>query len=772
MFIFHDCGVPNDRHICPLCHKPIGAAQYNVLIERNPPQIRMAIGEGLQMINQFIERYNQKVRLGYHNCTVAQSSNIGEKPDHLNRPVSFRLLHWLVHGVMLFLHDLSYLTDDDVTKHLNLPTITHFRDHFERDCMLLSQFSTDQQQYHIWLYKLLNHLVNDELANHGPLRTNQDVAQFEQMLEQKIVFTHIDSVANEIVAYKQSYTLFIQKRDADPSLENFIDEVSEDEKCYPFLNFFNTTTFYTSNPLDQFISKVQGLPHAEQTYPVTTFLIKRLDDYLNIQHLYSIVVFTNYLIDKFNHRIKRNDAAERKINHYLTTGNDQRITKQLFEDFLHAWYALNLKEVRYGCKAPKFEIIVPKEKFAESTSVATLLLNTSRDESSLLLAACLKTIAELQNDIVTYFYNTVEDTLGEGTRRKRVALQTIRPEHILRLDRSDLSKKLVDDSLVINYQYGKGRDIVYDYEEIEMTLRNMVSSLVLIDTEQLHFLNYQFELYGENASLINDVRSRINQQPLPKEERPKLQGLVARMNNDNILNYLGSLDYIFTYLRTSALENASEISIQTFVEQHIHSHTCLNDNIIRRPPFSTIKLEHIVSLYEMLEEIAFDQVLRAYVKNELLEETFTDEERRNIFERFTRETLNKETIAPSLKMIDGWISTLKRLMIRVLNAAIVSLDVPLQLYLERTDLWSDGVTDAELTTFQVDDDILLQHTYVILRELEKQKESSNTSRSTHSGSSIQDVGGQQRKAQAWFDATAKPTTTPKVVKSTTQKLRV
>ena len=111
-------------------------------------------------------------------------------------------------------------------------------------------------------------------------------------------------------------------------------------------------------------------------------------------------------------------------------------------------------------------------------------------------------------------------------------------------------------------------------------------------------------------------------------------------------------------------------------------------------------------------------------------------------------------------------------MIRVLNAAIVSLDVPLQLYLERTDLWSDGVTDAELTTFQVDDDILLQHTYVILRELEKQKESSNTSRSPQNGSSIQDVEGQQRKAQAWFDATAKPTTTPKVVKSTTQKLRV
>jgi hypothetical protein len=100
---------------------------------------------------------------------------------------------------------------------------------------------------------------------------------------------------------------------------------------------------------------------------------------------------------------------------------------------------------------------------------------------------------------------------------------------------------------------------------------------------------------------------------------------------------------------------------------------------------------------------------------------------------------------------------LKRLMIRVLNAN-VSLEVPLQIYLERTDLWSDRVNNADLETFQVDENILLQHTYVILRGLERKQKTIQQRISC-----IQSVDGQRQKVQTWFDTTAKSTTVPKVL---------
>ncbi|CAF4298072.1 unnamed protein product, partial [Rotaria sp. Silwood2] len=761
MFYFQDCGVPNDRNICSLCKKPIGAERYNVLIQRDPPQISMSIDEGLRIINQYIDQYNTTARFGYHNINTHETSNIGDKPDHLNRPVSFRFIHLLTHALLLFLHDHNYLTDDDLKQRFKLSETTHFRDHFEKDYDLLVRSSTDTKQYHIWLYKTIEHLINDELVKRGLMNTNERVLQIEQLIEQKIIFAHIDSMTTEIAEYKKAYAEFIQERDSKPSLENFIDELFENETQYPLLNFFNVTTFHTTNPLDAFMLKIQTVPYAETSYPVTMFLFKRFDDYANIQYLYPIIVFTNYLMEKLNYRIKRIDAAEKKIIYYLTTGNDQHIMKQYYEDFLHAWYALKLKEVRYGCQTPKFELPVAKEKFAESTSIATLLLNTSKDESSLVLAASIKTIAELQNEIVNYFHNNINDVINTGTKRKQIPLQSIRPENTLRLDRIELSQKLVDDCLVVNYQYAKGRDIIYDYEEIEMTLRNMISSLVLIDTEKLRFLNYQFELYSENASLINDVRARIKQQQMTNDERAKLQRLLGAMSNDDILNYLGSLDYVFTYLRNIVPENASETTmIQTFVEYHIHSYTCLNDNILRRPPFSTIQLQYIIDLYETIEEIAFDKVLRAYVKKELVEETFTDEERERVLSVFSRMTFEKQTIAETLKNVNSWISMLKRLMIRVLNAN-VTLDVPLQVYLERTDLWNDRVSDLDLETFQVNDDILLQHTYIILRGLEKKQKAGNKLPQQQKELEIQTIEGQREKVQTWFDTTARSTTAPK-----------
>ncbi|CAF4728998.1 unnamed protein product, partial [Rotaria socialis] len=89
-------------------------------------------------------------------------------------------------------------------------------------------------------------------------------------------------------------------------------------------------------------------------------------------------------------------------------------------------------------------------------------------------------------------------------------------------------------------------------------------------------------------------------------------------------------------------------------------------------------------------------------------------------------TFEKEKITEKLKSIDIWIAILKRLIVRILNANI-SLDVPLQIYLERTDLWNNGINYEDLAMFEVEDIILLQHTYVILTGLENKKKAANQS---------------------------------------------
>lgn len=95
---------------------------------------------------------------------------------------------------------------------------------------------------------------------------------------------------------------------------------------------------------------------------------------------------------------------------------------------------------------------------------------------------------------------------------------------------------------------------------------------------------------------------------------------------------------------------------------------------------------------------------------------------------------------------------MRDLTIRVLNAN-VSLEVPLQIYLERTDLWNDLVRHRDLETFQADESILFQHTYVILRGLEKKQQRI---------SRMQSIDGQRQNVQIWFETTAKLAPVPKV----------
>ncbi|CAF3395094.1 unnamed protein product [Rotaria sp. Silwood1] len=718
MFYFFNCGIPVDRSKCPLCNKDIGAAQYGVLIERNPPQIRMTIDEGFQFINNYIEQYNKKPRYGYHNQTPAKHSNQHEKSDHLNRSISYRFMHMITHVTLLFLNELSLLPG------LDLKNPLHFKEHFEKDYQLLSQQLNNNDQCYIWLYKIINHMINKDFIIKGFMNTNEKVIQIEKLLEEKLLFNHIESIANEINQYKISYNEYIGQQNQEVTFEDFFDEISQDENKYPLLNFFNVTNIYTSNPIDEFRIRLQTIPYGDKLYPITTFLMKRLSDYTNIQYLYPIVVFTNYLIEKFNHRIKRNDASETTISYYLTHGSDCEIISQLYNNFIQAWYKLNFNELQYGCQPTKFELTLLKEDFATNTKIAMVLLNTTKDESSILLAACLRTIGQLQNDIVHFFHNKiVNDANNNRYHQNAIPIQSIRPEHILRLDADVISTKLITDGFTINYQYGKSRDIIYDYEEIEITLRNMISCLPLIDTEKLRFLNYQFELYSENTSLINDVRTRIKQEPLKQNEKVKLKNLINSMQNDDILHYLGSLDYVFTYLRNIDDETTNDsLTIQSFAENYIRSSVCLNDNVLQRPPFATINLKYIIDLYELIEEIAFDKILRHYIKQNLTEESFAIEQRQTLIRKFSDMTFKKETIAPSLKNIDSWIGILKRLMVRVLSNINVSLDVPIQIYLERTDLWTGNIIESDIQTFEVNDEILLQHTYILLKGLEYERD--------------------------------------------------
>ncbi|CAF3742087.1 unnamed protein product [Rotaria sp. Silwood1] len=786
MYYFENCGQPNSESKCPLCNAIIGGLRHELRI-RDPPQIKMSIHEANEFITSFIEKHNQNIAFGYHTVIVAEESQLGEKSDHLDLPLSFRFLHMLSHSIFLVLHEL------DLLNNTNLPDQIFFRTHFEKDYELISQQLDDSTYGFTWLFKLMDHMIDAKFISNGQLNNREKLIEFETNFEKELIFNHIGSISNDIKSYLKRYTEFVSEQINESALRNFVDEIAEKENRFPLLTYFNTTDIYTINPINKLRTKLKNVPYVNKLYPITTFIIENLEKYANIRYLYPIVSFTNYLIEKFDHRIKRNEAASATIencfnknesnmisNIYSEDDQERETIIKLYEEFVDAWYKLTLKKVQYGCHHEDLNLNdVQKEEFAKNTKLAMVLLNVSKDNSSILVAACLRTIGELQNEIVNYCNSLFgSDPRQNQLDRGIVPLQGIRPEHALRLNSHDLSSKLMLDCFTINYQYGMSKDFVFDYEEIEMTLRKIVSCLPLIETEKMNFINYQFELYGENALLITDIRNRVKQEPLQFDDRKKLKARILSMKNDQILNYLGSLDYVFTYLRhmdSDTITNA--ITIQQFAEECIKSHNCLHENILRQQPFSTIYIKYIIDLYELLEEITFDKIVGHYIPNEYREKSFSDVDRIKVINEFIKSTYTKETITPKLKECERWISLLKRIILRILLNINVSTDVPLQLYLERADLWTGDITEDDIDSFSISHEIQLRHTFIILNGLKaEQTKLTNDLNEDQDEKIIQNIDTQTKQATTWNDVTETSVGSIRTIrddkKSKKQKIRV
>ncbi|CAF5157069.1 unnamed protein product [Rotaria sp. Silwood1] len=116
--------------------------------------------------------------------------------------------------------------------------------------------------------------------------------------------------------------------------------------------------------------------------------------------------------------------------------------------------------------------------------------------------------------------------------------------------------------------------------------------------------------------------------------------------------------------------------------------------------------------------------MKNYVKQELTTDVcVNEEEKENIIGQFIRSTYMLDNIPQQLKDPRVWLSVLKRLIIRVITANI-DLNVPMQIYIERTDLWNEDLTQY-LDLINITDNVLVRHTYVILEGIEAKSTQNN-----------------------------------------------
>ncbi|CAF4595003.1 unnamed protein product, partial [Rotaria sp. Silwood2] len=233
MFYVNNCDRSNERRLCPLCENEITISNNKDLSVVGASHVRMNINEALEFISKYIEETSEN-----------DPSNIMKKSNHLKQPLTSHFMNFLTHSIFLFLNELNYISNS-TTVHC-----VYFQENIKKYYVLLRTHLSNVDQCYIWLYKLINHMLQKTFVIKGYLNSPEKVIQLEKLIEEKLILPHINSVINEIKEYRTAYADFVYGDNKNLIFENVVDELIEDNEKYPLLNFFNVTNIHSIDFID------------------------------------------------------------------------------------------------------------------------------------------------------------------------------------------------------------------------------------------------------------------------------------------------------------------------------------------------------------------------------------------------------------------------------------------------------------------------------------------------------------------------------------------
>jgi hypothetical protein len=346
------------------------------------------------------------------------------------------------------------------------------------------------------------------------------------------------------------------------------------------------------------------------------------------------------------------------------------------------------------------------------------LPNIRGDGTGLFFSGIMAALADLQNKFIQQtrkLYSNSNDLLHLD-EEPPIMIQTVKQQDLIMINEEIIKDKISQNGYVNSRENRLRAEVIYDFEEVEKKLYLLANGKKMLDTQSFVQVNYQFEFYSEANSIITDIRRRTPQNSLTRDMKLQLKFIIEGLSSSHLSEYLGSLNYIFTYL--SNQEEDGNRSIRDFCKACIHKSNFLN-SFLSKDAFSKIQLKYIVDFYELLEETTFDKVLEDNLRAEY-NGTFTDYELTNITSIF-QEDMGLQTLMLKDKCleIEALMPVLKRIIIRVLDVHNDLGNDRLTDYIMRHDMWSHN-SYPKIFRIKLRGDIKLRHTYMILKYLRSQ----------------------------------------------------
>lgn len=338
----------------------------------------------------------------------------------------------------------------------------------------------------------------------------------------------------------------------------------------------------------------------------------KFDELPQIGNLYHLLKWARLVSSALTHRISRKEAQSKSINDFIyghilelkKSQDEVESQKKLFNNFKEAWNAMrklvNEELSEDGKEMPRLR----------ETDYIAYCLTESHD--GIYLRTAIRILASLQNSILDemlilsalqkhpalHFFEKDDSCSGISS----VSFQEVKEKEIINFQWSDELFKYAQ----INPEYGKGEEINYDFERIEIELASDIAFGKRHLTESLNKFIFSKELFHSCGPLLAEIRDLFPQSTrLPDDVRQGLASLKERRIKE-AQDLLQHIEVLIFLLKLKLKNIDMDMTLETFAENWLSMLPSPFPVSLLPQPRSSIKLTHVAALYEALEDMLAD----------------------------------------------------------------------------------------------------------------------------------------------------------------------
>ena len=447
-----------------------------------------------------------------------------------------------------------------------------------------------------------------------------------------------------------------------------------------------------------------------------TWFFEKIDQLEIIGNLHHLLKWSRVVSPALTHRISRKDAQSKSINDFITghllelnrSPQETESVKVLFKNFQKAWNKMR-PVVNKALKDKKIERM---PRLVESDYVAHSL---TESDSGIYLKTAIEILVSCQNSILDAIISLscehqqptlsfLENENGSGVMS--ASIQAVKEKEIISWQRSDDLFQYAQNNL----EYGKGQEIRYDFEQIEMELATEIAFGKCYLTGTLNKFIFAKELFHSCGPLLTEIRSLVKQMApsLPEEVRKGLSNLKERRIKDaqDLLQHIEVLIYL---LKQKLMDFNVDMTLEELAEEWKPMLPSPFPVSLLPQPRSSIKIKHVAALYEAVEDVLADGGIEG------LADKFRDELPDGM----------KDTVRVMVEEIDqlkphNFLKALRRFVFRYLSSETERYwpeeDTALKSCLREASLWFPLEPPS---LGEIPQDITLKYTHSIVKYLEE-----------------------------------------------------